>query len=98
MPPLIFKDPMRYDKGAAAVFFMKLACCLTIFDVLSPACFVPLVFKVAESVDSCFSDVLALLTMARLDNLAGRDGSWGITAYRECLGRKESGQPRLMVS
>ena len=98
MPPLIFKDPMRYDKGAAAVFFMKLACCLTIFDVvLSPACFVPLVFKV-ESVDSCFSDVLALLTMARLDNLAGRDGSRGITAYRACLGRKESGQPRLMVS
>ena len=96
MPPLIFKDPMRYDKGAAAVFFMKLACCLTIIDVLSPACFVPLVFKV-ESVDSCFSDVLALLTMARLDNLAGRDGSWGITAIVRAW-VQESGQPRLMVS
>ena len=76
--PSIVMDSMRYDKGA--FFFMNSACALTSLDVLAIACFVSMVFKVAESIGSCLADFLASLTMGRLDNVAGRDGHLGITA------------------
>ena len=87
--PLVVMDFMRYGKGAS-FFFMNSACALTPLGVLSIACFVSMVFKVAESIGSCFSDflVMALLTMARLDNVAGRDGSWGITAIVRGFGKE----------
>ena len=94
--PLIAIGCMRYDKGAS-FFFMNKACALTSLDVMSIACFVSMVFKVAESFGSCLADSLANLTMARLDNVAGRDGSWAITAIVRAW-VEESGQPRLMVS